>query len=454
MRKGAINRLKMTKKKTPTKKVPTPRNIDDKFIRQPPLSILSKKMVDVFVSPSSCWSPIAVRSAIDSHDIGNFNQSGKLVDAMLRDTRVMACVNTLTFGILGLPFEWKWQDDTVTSQSTDVFTPTPQDLDCLEITKKMWKKVMQSTVPSLLMKQIINMGFSIMSRNWELQYIDGHDEKLYVPNLYIFHPSNTFYVSGMYQYGVNTYNRGTIFIDEDGDERFQIVKHVDGERPWMQGAVRSVGFSWIDKSFALGDWRSYLGIHGNPLRILTTNKEYSTPPEFDIEQFLMDLSIAQQYGRPVQIPEGHTLDLLQAASANGTLFKDKLEDADSEISIAYLGQNLTTDVSGGSLAAANVHSAVKQDYIEAYATTINMAMQKLVTDFYKFNFPDTVKVPVPYFNPVLPIDKVDEQKASYSKAQTIDLLVKSIDTLSKIDNGKYMGVIDIEQLLKNAVNMQ
>lgn len=265
------------------------------------------------------WDLETVRIAIDLHDIGDFSQSGKLADSVLKDDEVKTCVDTLTFGILGLPFEWKWQEEVVTSKSTDVFTPTPQDLNCLEITKKMWVKIMASTVPSLLMKQIINMGFSIISRNWELEYIDGHDEKLYVPNLYIFHPSNTFYVSGMYQYGVNTYNRGTIFIDEEGDERFQIVKHVDGQRPWMQGAVRSVGFSWIDKTIALTKER------------------------------------------------GHTE------------LREFIDYVNNEIKLCYLG-------------------FTQQLYVKAYATTINMAMQKLVADFYKFNFPNNVKVPIPCFN--------------------------------------------------------
>lgn len=430
-----------------------PRDKEDSFDKRlPDMSVLKRKLVDLFVSPQVCWNPIAVRNAIENHDLGNFNSSGRLVDAMMKESRIMACVNTLTFGILGLPFEWKWQVDDADSGQVDTkegqqYQPSERDLEYLAITKKWWTKFMESGAPSLIMKTIINMGFCVMSRNWSLEQIEGYESKLYIPNTYIFHPSNVWYNPGLYQYAVNTYTNGSIFIDEN-DERFQIIKHVDGERPWMQGAVRSVGFLWMDKWLALTDWRAYLGIHGNPLRVLTTNKEYSTPPETDIEQFIINLAISQQYGQPIQIPDGHTLDLLQADSTNVGVFKDKIDSADKDIAIAYLGQNLTTDVSGGSYAAASVHSRVLQDYIEAYATTINRGLRKLVKDFYFFNFPDDVRVPVPYFDPQLPIDQEVEQKATNESVKSLESLSKTIDTLSQVEGGKYLQMIDIEALIK------
>lgn len=428
-----------------------PRDKGDKF-QQISMNDLKRKLLDVFITPIPCWSPLSVRQAIDRHDNGNFNSSGRLVDAMMRDARVMACVNTLTFGILGLPFEWKWQVDdadggVVDTKEGQQYQPTEEDLKYLAVTKKWWAKFMESSAPSLIMKNIINMGFCIMSRNWESSYLDGYDKKIWIPNTHIFHPSNVWYNTGNFRFYVASYGEGTLCVDEE-DERFQLVKHVDGERPWMQGAVRSVGFAWMDKWMSLADWRAYLGIHGNPIRMLTTNKEYSTPPEFDIEQFIMNLAVANQYGQPIQLPEGHTLDLLQANSANVGVFKDKLDDANKEIAIAYLGQNLTTDVSGGSYAAASVHSRVLQDYIEAYATTINRAVRKIIKDFYFFNFPDNVRVPVPYFDPQLPVDQEVEQKAIGESIKSLESLSKTIDTLSQIEGGKYLKELDIPALIK------
>ena len=437
--------------KEKVKKSPIPRNKQEPF-KQLDMEYMRDRLIDVFIPPVSNWNPILIRGAIDTHDNGNFNRSGRLVDYMMRDSRVMACVNTLVFGILGLPFEWQWQVEDadgglVETKETMQYQPTEKDLYYLSITKKFWAKLMESSIPSLIMKNIVNMGLSIVSRNWKLDYIDGYDEKIYIPNMHIFHPSNIYFNTGTFQYYVTSYVNGTIWIDEK-DERFQIVKHVDGERPWMQGAVRSVSFAFMDKWYALADWRSYLGIHGNPIRTLTTNLEFSTPPEFDIEQFIINLAISQQYGQPIQLPQGHTLDLLQANSANVGVFKEKLDDANKEIAIAYLGQNLTTDVTGGSFAAANVHSRVLQDYIEAYATTINRAMRKIIQDFYFFNFPDDVRVPIPFFNPALPIDKTESQKSLTEQTKALDTLAKAIKELSEVEGGKYLKLLDVESLMK------
>lgn len=413
----------------------------------PSLTDYKKILQDIFITPITTWSTCSVRKAIDSHDVGMFNASGRLVDAMMRDPRVFACCNTLIYGVLGLPFEWKWPDK---------YQPTKEDEKYLEITNEWWKQFLATSVPSTIIKWVANMGTCILGKSWNLDYLHCDEEgkygKLYIPETHVFHPSNTYYNTASKTYYVYTYSHGVIEVNEK-DPRLQVIKHVDSERPFMQGAVRPLGLVWLDKWMALSDWRSYLSIFGNPLRILTTDRQFSTPPEFDIEQFINDMATAFAYGAPLHLMEGQKLDLLQADASSADAFSKKIDDANKEIAIVYLGQNLTTDVSKGSFASAKVHDNVRQDYVEAYTTTLNRAMNRIVKEFYYFNFPDHLVIPVPYFNPELPINELEVEKIKEVKAKGLKDLSDAIEKLSQIQSteGSLLGKINIEELLKRFI---
>lgn len=412
-----------------------PRTVNDKF---EPMDMKSakKKLEDIFISGISCWSPPRVRAAIDSFDNGQFQQAGLLVDSMTKDGRIQSCINTLVFGILGLPFEWKWSvpdadSGQIDTQENDQYQPTDKDLEYLAIFKRgFWSEFMETSTLSGVMKNIINMGLSVIGKSWTSGYIDGYEDKVWLPEIYVFHPSNIWYNTWNKKYWVTTQYHGVIEIDET-DERFQIIKHVDEQRPWMNGAVRSVSWLWLDKWTSLVDWRAFSSVYGNPIRMLTTIREDSTrPDDSDIEQFLVNLSIGQQYGQPVQLPEGHKLELLQAEGSSIDVFQKKIEDTNKEIAIAYLGQNLTSDVQSGSHAAAEVHHKVLQDYIEAYATTLNRALREIVRQFYNYNFPSDVRVPVPYFQPDAPVDELNTAKTKEIGAKALNEVADALTKLS------------------------
>ena len=430
------------------KKAPKPPSIEG-IEKQTPITIqaMRKILEDVFISPTTVWSTCSVRSAITSHDTGVFSNSGRLVDAMMRDPRIFACCNTLIYGVLGLPFEWKWPEK---------YIPTKEDEKYLIVLNKWWRQFLETAVPATLIKWLANMGVVAISKSWELQYLQndevGEYGKFYVPEVHVMHPSNMYFNTATFTYNLITMSHGMIEIQKN-DPRIQIVEHVDSERAFMQGAVRSLGLVWLDKWMALSDWRSYLSIFGNPLRMLTTNKEYSTPTgagEFDIETFIQNMGAALAYGAPIHLMEGQKMDLLQADAAGANLFKDKIEDCNKEIAIVYLGQNLTTDVSSGSLASAKVHDNVRQDYVEAYTTTLNRALGVIVKEFYKFNFPDSLTVPEPYFDPEPPVNELELGKVHAEKAKSLLDLSKSLETLQGIQvNGKSaLESIDIKELIK------
>lgn len=398
---------------------------------------IKKIIKDLYVSPRTCWSPILVRVAIDAHDIGQFRSSGILVDAMLKDPWIFSCCNTLVYGVIGLHEGWRWEDG---------YVPTKEDEARLEITNKWWECFLQSSVPATIVKWIANMGFSIVTKAWNLT--ETEDGEIYIPDCHVVHPSNVYLEVYSGKYYVITQTHGVVEIDKY-DPRIQLIKHVDSERPFMQGAVRSLGMVWIDKITAQAAWRSFLDLFGNPLKVFTTDREYSTPPEGDVEDFKSMLASSLQWGTPIHLMKDETLDLLQADSNSGDAFDKKIAADNKEISLVYLGQNLTTDVSSGSMAAAKVHENVKADYIEAYAKMLNSALYQIVKEFYLFNFGEGVEVPMPFFNPAQPVDALNTAKVSSEKAKALKELG---DAFSKMVGITYKGkpvmdMINIDSLL-------
>lgn len=432
---------------TETKKKRAPKNKDSSpIMRQTVRSdVLEKKIVDVYVPPTPCWNPISVKQAIDQHDRGQMQASGRLADTITRDSRIQACLETLVLGILGLPFEWKWDmpeegDEGKITESA--YKPTEEDLRYLEIIKRWFADFRSTAILSSVLTNVIQIGFAGMSKNW-IKHEDykGSGISMYIPECWVFHPSNIWYNTGTYEYNVTSFSNGLLIVsDNNEDERFQIIKHTNQERPWLKGIVRAVALYYMDKMYALNDRRVYQTNNANPLRILTTIREQSAPmTDTSVEDTILNIARHQQLGYPVHLPEGFKLELLEPKSnVDNASFEKAIDNANKEITIAYLGQNLTTDVTSGSHAAAKVHENVLHDRIEAYTKTINLAINTIVKEIYKFNFPSEVRVPIAFYD----ADPPENRKVIKEEAKI------QVDTLKVLSDIKASGLLSDEELVE------
>jgi len=77
-------------------------------------------------------------------------------------------------------------------------------------------------------------------------------------------------------------------------------------------------------------------------------------------------------------------------SATGDLFMSYINDEKEDISIAILGQTLTTKIGDkGSYAAADVHDRVRKDLQLADMIIVTLAVNELIERLHKMNFPGT-----------------------------------------------------------------
>jgi phage gp29-like protein len=92
-------------------------------------------------------------------------------------------------------------------------------------------------------------------------------------------------------------------------------------------------------------------------------------------------------GKGASPEQSYGVSLVEAKDTAFGVFGECIKACDLDITLAILGQNLTTQVSEGSFAAAEVHAGVKDDFVVrdavSWATTI---MACLSIPFAEFNF--------------------------------------------------------------------
>ena len=146
-------------------------------------------------------------------------------------------------------------------------------------------------------------------------------------------------------------------------EPYKHVTHVVKTKsglPIRGGLARCAAWSWMFKSYTLKDWARFAEAYGQPLRI----GKYQ-PGSSDADRAVLYRAVANLSADAAAIiPEGMVIEFPapQDTAANSGIYKDFVTYIDGQMSIAVLGQTLTTDVGdSGSRALGDVHNQVRGD---------------------------------------------------------------------------------------------
>lgn len=395
------------------------------------------KVLDLYVAPTTIWTVNAAVAALDAHERGAFSTSGRLADNMLRDPRIGSVMDTRVLGVLGLPFEWKFDKQ-----------PTPEDMGALEILQNSWHHMFLDSVAAQVLRNTILMGVSIVNLYWET--VDGY----FIPQLTVWHPANSYYNIGSRKLNAFTYNQSVVELNK-GDHRWMVFKLLDHERPWMSGAIRRLAFSYLARTYAMNDWRTNSTVYGNPIRKLMSTMEAAAQP--DTFSFIADLAERLRMGAPVMLPYGFDLQQLESTQHSPEMFKLLIDKCDTDIAISVLGQNLTTDSTqgNGSYALGSVHAKVLQDYLEADVSMLQKTIyQQLLVPFYQFNFDSSVQVPHPHWNQVPPEDIGEISKGLLARAQSLVQLTTALQGLQSVGLLNQINLTDMFREFRLPLNTE
>jgi phage gp29-like protein len=171
--------------------------------------------------------------------------------------------------------------------------------------------------------------------------------------------------------------------------------HSVSGHPTRGGLMRVSAFAFLAKNFAMKDWLIFAEVFGMPVRV--ARYEPSATPEEKRELLHMLQSLGTDasaiFSKAVE------LDFLEANRGTPSPpYESISEFMNREMSKAWLGQTLTTDVTGasGTFAAANVHNEVRHDLREDDIHKEGRTLRRdLLRPLCQLKF--GLDVPVPFF---------------------------------------------------------
>lgn len=376
---------------------------------------------EAWVTQIASWSIAQVKAAILDHESGDFRDSALLFDYMDRNPRINAALDTRCKGVVGLP---------LTIEPADASTKAKAYAD--EVTELWWTIFSESLLAGML-RSVCGMGFG----PGEVTY--ASIEKRWIPTVHPWHCSNLY--RNTYSNEWNAYqDMGQLLTIHPGDGQWLMLE-ASAHRTWMRGIVRCLSLSDTSRGSATTDWMRWSEKHGIAITKATLPQEQVNSDAG--KAFAAGLRTMGREG-VIKIPAtgsdepGWGVDYLEPKTATWQGFPALINQADKDVAIGILGQSLTTEVQGGSLAAAQVHELVRQDYIRADVQTLSTALRGQVLAYYMLynHGPDSVKLtPWPKWDTSRPGETLE-------RAKTLALVAESISKLALAS-----PTVDVDALL-------
>lgn len=337
---------------------------------------------DVFTEPSARslieWTPAMLRTALASADGGHLRYAADLCEALMGDGRVQAALTQRVRGLLGLPLEFETDSDRIKEAiGEDFYKAYPEE----ELAQfKSWA---------------IMLGVALAQH--QVVEVNGR----WIPRLKTWNPRWLRFDWPTRTWRVQVDGGAEVEV-KPGDGRWVLYTPGGDNRPWMNGAWRATARAWLLKSYGISDWGRYSEAHGSPLRVGTAPE--GTKKE-DRKEFARDLGdVGAQSG--MALPAGFDVKLVEATARTWETFREAISWACSEVAIAIVGQNLTSEVKGGAFAAADVHNQVRHDIIEGDAESDSTTLrEQSLTWWAAWNFGDPELAPFPRRKTEPPEDK-------------------------------------------------
>lgn len=347
---------------------------------------------DIPVSQLGSWTVQKVRETLNAHQTGTFVLSSLLTEAMLGDDRIQSSLNGRVKGV------------TMRHLHTRP-VKGPKGDKAAALVREWWPKIFSDELLDQMLTWAVFMGFALCEVQWETE--PGADgELVWVPYLKVWHPEFVYYDLFKRQYVAIT-QTGNVWIDES-DPKWFLFTPWGRYRGWMRGAVRSCSALWIIRQFARRDWARFCEIHGLPIKTIDAPAQSAAVDKQRMFQQVRNLGADTTILFPQQAtPDGQKwgLNLVEAKDTSWQAFPGIIHDCDRGIQLVVRGTNLTSEVQGGSYAAAQVHSDEDSAYADSDCRKLCAEASRLLKWFVAYNLGD------PSLTPGIRLEPPDDQDA-------------------------------------------
>lgn len=373
----------------------------------------------------SDWDNVnSVKAAIRQLENGYFDAASQVVDAMGRDDRISGVTLTRSGALPSLPM------------TMEPFGDGRQKTMVAKEAEEVWVKMFPDHALSELLHWGIFLGVGLGQLLWTTL------EDRWVPKLKVWHPKFLRWDYNTQAYWVTTAD-GQRRV-EPGNGEWVLFTPYGDERGWMYGKVRSLYVPWLIRQWALRDWARYSEVHGLPIRKAVTP---AGAEQEDKDRFLREVANIGSEATirtprvPGEDPDSSRFDveLVEAVGRSTETFAGLIDKADTCIAVAVLGQNLTTEVQGGSYAATLGHMQIRGDVLQSDDQRLGQCIQEQALRWWCFyNFQSPALAPRPHWETKPPEDKK-------LRGESIKALGEGIAAVQAVG-----GKPDVDQLLEDA----
>lgn len=350
----------------------------DQFHRDPEDTPQGSPPTDYFrdlpIAALGRWNLTNIRTALDNHQMGQFLTAAMLTESMLGDGRVQSALNGRLKGITMRHLHVKPVDDSRDAK------------EAAEWAKWLWQRVLTDDVLDQSLAWTTIMGFGLAQRVWDTCR-GRNGEEVWCPYIQPWHPQYTYYDISRRQYVAQTQD-GIEYIDPD-DPHWWLFTPWGEYRGWLRGALRSCAVPWIVRQYALRDAARFSEVHGLPIKVLKVPSQANSADKSRTTSQVRALGNSSVLTLPQQTgPDGTgwEFELLEARDRSWESFFALIENCDREIQQVIRGTNLTSEVQGGSYAAAQVHEDEDSGYADSDCRKLVESFRSTVQMFLGFNF--------------------------------------------------------------------
>lgn len=158
-------------------------------------------------------------------------------------------------------------------------------------------------------------------------------------------------------------NEGRMNPIDPGDGTWIVLTRRGEYRPWANGLWRGLAPWWLLKQYAIQDW----GVHSEKASKLVCTAEDTTTA--DQRKAIAKFIYEAGKDAVIALPPGFKLELIELKADTEAIYNAQINAANEAFAISILGQNLSSNVQGGSRSAAEVHER-KENRKVRYAAKI------------------------------------------------------------------------------------
>ena len=362
-------------------------------------------------------------SAISQHELGQFQLSADLCDVMSRDDRCAAVERTRIQGLLGLELDFE--------SSTAGGRKRAKDRVAKDA-KSSWPQMMPPAAAYQWVRWGLQLGIGIGQNVLDTTSVPGK----WIPRVRVWHPRFCQWDWTKRCYVLQT-EQGPVELWPD-DPEWCLFLPYGYERGWMGGLVRNLAGAWNFRQWTIRDWGRWSEVHGQPIKVAKVPENADAEAKERFGREVANLGNESTI-RTVDGGEGRSFDV-QFREPVGRAFDSfdkQLNFANAAIAICVLGHNLTTEVKGGSFAAARIGDEVRTDIRAWDAQVVCSAFRDgILKRWAKWNYGDPELAPHARYN-------VEPAKDLKNAADTMISVAEAIDGLRKVG-----GNPDVEEILE------